>query len=67
MVKTVSRHRSSLSQLLDGSLSEILAGYRRALLEVLPQLPENRSGVVKALSKENEELLKRLRERFDTV
>ncbi len=64
MVKTVLEGIDpALSQLLDGYLSEILTGYPQALLEALPQLPENQKPeLVKALSKENEELLKRLRE-----
>lgn len=53
----------SVNQLLEGYLSEIFASYPRALLESLPQMPEEEKvNWAKTLARENEALLKRLRE-----
>lgn len=57
----------SVDQLLDGYLAEIFASYPRVLLDALPQMPEEeKADLAKTLDRENEALLKRLREDLAT-
>lgn len=53
----------SISQLLDGYLAEIFTSYPQALLDILPQMPDQEKlAWFKTLARENDALLKRLRE-----